>query len=129
RQYGHGLRRPEVGPPFLSRRRVGLLRCFATGNYSSSVQFLKLAQNGMSSSPPPAATGAASKSPVSMGTSLSVARTLLNPFPLPVSSRPPRNCTLSAMISIDSRFCPSLVSHWLHSSRPSIATGRPFLRY
>src|SRR5581483_1542145 len=132
RQYGQGLRRPEVGPPFRSRRRVGLLRCFATGNYSSSDLFLGLPQNGMSSSAAPPPTGAVSKSPVSIGTSLSVALTLLeNPFPLPPASspRPPRNCTVSAMISIDSRFCPSLVSHWLHSSRPSMATGRPFFRY
>src|SRR5205823_1339324 len=60
---------------------------------------------------------------------LSAGRTPLEkPFPLPASSRPPRNCTVSAMISIDSRFWPS-ASHWLHSSRPSIATARPFLRY
>ena len=33
-----------------------------------------------------------------------------NPFPAPASSRPPRNCTESAMISTAWRFCPSWLS-------------------
>src|SRR5205085_4860203 len=86
-------------------------------------------QNGMSSSDAAVPTEAVSKSSVAIGTSLSVGRTPLeNPFPPPASSRPPRNWTESAMISMDSRFCPSF-SQVLHSKRPSIATGRPFLRY
>jgi hypothetical protein len=49
------------------------------------------AQNGPSSSAARAAMGVVSKSPVSVGTSLSVARTALdNPCPLPASLRPLR---------------------------------------
>src|ERR1700753_2260682 len=84
------------------------------------------------SSSAPALTGVRSKSPVSIGTSDSLARTLEeNPFPLPppASSRPPRNCTFSATISTAERFCPSGVVHLRQRSRPSIATGRPFDRY
>src|SRR5215208_1896380 len=45
------------------------------------------------------------------------------------SGRPPRNWTLSAMISTAWRFVPSWASHSRQSSRPSTATGRPFARY
>jgi hypothetical protein len=38
RQYGQGLRRPEAGPSFLSRRgRAGRLRCFANRDSSLTV--------------------------------------------------------------------------------------------
>src|SRR5215208_4031181 len=78
-------------------------------------------QNGMSSSDPPALAGAGSKSPVSAGTSLwGVKRP---PFSLP--SREPRNWTESAMISTDWRLLPLSSCHSRHSSRPSIARGRP----
>ena len=41
RQYGQGLRRPEAGPSFLSRRgRAGLLRCFANLDSSDCVGVL-----------------------------------------------------------------------------------------
>jgi hypothetical protein len=44
RQYGHGLRRPEVSPSFLSRRgRAGRLRCFANRDSSDSVGVLHYA--------------------------------------------------------------------------------------
>src|SRR5690242_11988067 len=45
------------------------------------------------------------------------------------SPRPPRNWTLSAMICTAWRFEPSCASHSRQSSRPSMPTGRPLLRY
>src|ERR1700729_1982431 len=86
----------------------------------------------MSSSPPAEPTDARSKSPVSIGTSLSCECELEeNPFPLPppASSRPPRNCTESATISTDWRLLPSLSVHSRHCRRPSTAIGRPLERY
>src|SRR6202012_4946259 len=84
----------------------------------------------MSSSPPEEPTDARSKSPVSIGTSLSCEGELEeNPFPLPASSRPPRNCTDSATISTDCRLLPSLSVHSRHCRRPSTAIGRPLERY
>src|SRR3954462_12291453 len=76
--------------------------------------------------PPPAAggagVGAGVKSPVSTGTS----DRGVNPPPPPMaSSRPPRNCTASAMMSMAWRFCPSCVSHSRHSSRPALAAAQP----
>jgi len=54
----------------------------------------------------------------------------LAPPPPSPSPRLPRNWTLSATISTDSRLPPpSFASHSRHSSRPSIATGLPFERY
>jgi hypothetical protein len=74
----------------------------------------------------PLPAGAAAKSPVSTGMS---ERGVKPPPPPGASSRPPRNCTASAMMSTDWRLLPSLSSHSRHSRRPSIATGRPFERY
>ena len=51
------------------------------------------------------------------------------PPPFSGLSREPRNCTESAMISIDWRLLPCWSCHSRHSNRPSMATGRPFLRY
>src|SRR6516164_366462 len=47
----------------------------------------------------------------------------------PPSPRPPRNWTLSATISTDSRLPPSCACHSRQSRRPSIATGLPLDRY
>jgi len=69
-----------------------------------------VAQNGLSSSAARAATGVVSKSPVAIGTSLSVARTMLeNPFPLASVATPAEDRTTAAMICrpIDSCFCSS----------------------
>src|SRR3954447_19995300 len=86
----------------------------------------------MSSSPadelPPAeGVPAGSKSRVSAGTSDRAVKPLPPPL-TPASSRLPRNCTDSAMISTFWRLLPFWSSHSRHSRRPSIATGRPLER-
>ena len=69
---------------------------------------------------------AGAKSLVSAGTSDRGVKPLPPP---PMSSRPPRNCTASAMMSIAWRLWPlSRSSHSRHSRRPSMATGRPLAR-
>src|SRR3954451_17172747 len=70
---------------------------------------------------------AGSKSRVSAGTSDRAVKPLPPP-PAPASSRLPRNCTDSAMISTFWRLLPFWSSHSRHSRRPSIATGRPLAR-
>ena len=57
------------------------------------------------------------------------ARTAAAPPPPSPSWRPPRNWTLSAMISTAWRLVPSWASHSRQSRRPSTATGRPLARY
>src|SRR5215211_1453729 len=114
--------RPLGAPtaPVPGRGSSTLLRQFSAPAYS-----LRRGQNGMSSSDPPAPTGACSKSPVSAGTSLwGVKRP-----PFSAASREPRNWTESAMISTDCRLLPCWSCHSRHSRRPSTATGRPFWRY
>jgi hypothetical protein len=77
---------------------------------------------------PPAGAPAGWKSRLSTGTS---ERGVKPPSePPPASSRPlERNCTESAMMSIDWRVPdPSLASHSRHSRRPSTAIGRPLAR-
>src|SRR5215213_10187830 len=105
RQNGQGLKRPLPGPPLPRGPRLRSLvgvppRCFATCTPAYS---LLRGQKGMSSSDPPAATGACAKSAVSAGTSLCGVKR--PPFSPP--SREPRNWTESAMISIDCRLLPS----------------------
>src|SRR5215212_1664271 len=74
---------------------------------------------------PPVGALAVAKSLVSTGTSLRGAKDWPPP---PMSSRPPRNCTASATISIAWRLFWLLSVYSRHSRRPSIATGRPLAR-
>src|SRR4249920_1487284 len=63
------------------------------------------------------------------GLSSALGRKLPPPPPPSLSPREPRNWTVSATTSTFERLPPSCDSHSLHSSRPSIATGRPLERY
>src|SRR5690349_9696240 len=108
--------------PGLSPGRAPLRRPLALGLGCHS--WLPLAQKGMSSSAPPPPPPAN----VSTGSGFSSAVCRKPPADCSPSPREPRNCTVSATTSTLDRLPPSWASHSLHSSRPSIATARPFDR-